>query len=367
MLPIGGALALERVVTTVRRAGVDDVVVVTGHRPEALAGVLEGLGVRSVHNPGYASGMFSSVRAGAAALSEEVEAFFILPADHALVRCEVLEQLITVHGEKHPGVIHPTCCGRRGHPPLLPGSCREALLSAGAGGTLHHFLQQEAAPAFDVEVEDLTVLMDMDTGDDYQRVCRFAAAIDGTSCVLREVDAAYLLTLLEVPEKVARHCRAVAAVAGVMARALVPHVPALDAGLTYTAGLLHDMARACATTRRHAAAAGNMLTNLGLARLGSIVGAHMVFPPQYLAMEGLTEAHLVYLADKLVVEDRLASLEQRAERTLRKLGGDSVPPDTLRGLETRMQTAQMIQDRAEAVLGRPLVDVLLEVGSRNDE
>ncbi len=124
--------------------------IVTGHEPETLARALSRLPVRTAHNPQYDLGMFSSVRAGVAALRPDVEAFFVLPADCPLVRTQVLERLIdefraarktvtdatrdtangtvcdtpertSVHASRSaPGIFHPTCCGLRGHPRFLP-------------------------------------------------------------------------------------------------------------------------------------------------------------------------------------------------------------------------------------------------------
>ncbi len=93
LLQVGQVTAIERVVSSLRAAGAGQVVVVTGHNPEALLPVLSRLQVDRAHNPDYDSGMFSSVRAGAAALSADVDAFFVLPVDCPLVTPRVLRLL----------------------------------------------------------------------------------------------------------------------------------------------------------------------------------------------------------------------------------------------------------------------------------
>jgi molybdenum cofactor cytidylyltransferase len=353
LLSLGSASVIERLVGAVAQAKVDDIVVVTGHQPGRLAAVLDGLPVRRVHNAGYDAGMFSSIRTGVAALRDDVPGFFIVPADYPLVRPEVLHRLSHALGREGGGILHPTCCGRRGHPPLLSGLYRDALLRADDGDDLRRLLQRHAADETEIEVEDLTILMDMDTPEDHQRMGRFAGFLDAAAGALPTPDdALYLLALLGVPDQVVRHSRAVAKVGEALVEALRPRLPDLDIHLVRAACLLHDLARA---RPKHALVAEHMLRNLGLARLGAVVGAHMVLPSESLGSSGVTEEHLVYLADKLVVEDAIGSLAERAARALRQHGHES---EAAEGARTRMRTAEMIRDRVEALVERPLEEVL---------
>jgi CTP:molybdopterin cytidylyltransferase MocA len=414
LLPLGSLCVLERVVGVVRRAGVDEIVVVTGHEAERLAPVLERLSVRVVHNEGYDRGMFSSVWTGVGALPLDTRAFFVFPVDYALVRPAVLERLMAAFSPERHGALHPCCCGRRGHPPLISGRCREELLLADDRDGLEGFLKRTVEDQAEVEVADATILMDMDTVEDHERMLRFAATIeagdptpgdggavpaggspgatsgDGGSMPvgggpgpapgkggpvpvtaqapaggsgrpdtpaprLSPEDALYLLGLLGSPEEVVVHCRAVAEVAAVLAGAIKPLAPGLDVELAYTGGLLHDMARSC---QRHALVGREILANLGLVRLAEVVGAHMILPPEQVRMTRVTEEQLVYLADKLVIGDRVGSLEDRAARTLVRLGEGGAPAEALAGMEERMQMARAIQEKVEGVLGRGLSEVL---------
>jgi molybdenum cofactor cytidylyltransferase len=372
LLPMGSASVIERVVGAVSRAEVDDIIVVTGHQPEGLAVVLDGLPARSVHNAGYEAGMFSSVLTGVTALRQDVEAFLLLPADCPLVGTEVLDRLITAFRRGGAGILHPTCCGRRGHPPLLSGRYRDALLRADDGGDLRSFLRGHASDEAEVEVEDLTILMDMDTAEDYRRLCRLAAALDMAAAqapggsgsapsavaepaALSFEDALYLLSLLEVPDRIVRHCRAVAMVGEALALALKPRVPQLDVERVRVAGLLHDMARTCSN---HAIIGRGLLDNLGQTRLGSIVGAHMVLPSEHLETALVTEEQLIYLADKLVVDDKIGRLEDRAARMMREWGPGPVTPEALKGMRARMQVAEVIREKVGSIHGRSVDEVL---------
>ncbi len=368
LLPLGAVSAIERLIGSVSRAKVDDIVVVTGHDAERIAPVLDKLAVRRVHNARYESGMFSSVRTGVKALADGVEAFLVLPADLALIRTEVLDRLIDGFRESGREILHPSCCGLRGHPPLVAGRCIDPLLQADGGCNLQDFFRVYPEAEVELEVEDLSILMDMDDEQDYRRLSRFAGFLDATANTAAEAgagspdardgavspeDALYLLSVLEVPDLVVRHCQTVATAGEALAEAIKPHVPSLDVGLVRAAGLLHDMAR---PKPRHALVAQNMLANLGLSRLGAIVGAHMVLPAEQLETPLVTEEQLVYLADKLVIEDRIAGLEQRAARALSRRGQD---PAAVEGVRRKMRAAQIIQERVETILQRPLDEVLL--------
>ena len=50
------------------------VIVVTGHEREKVEAALKGLPVRLVHNPDYAEGLGTSLKAGIAAVPEEADA-----------------------------------------------------------------------------------------------------------------------------------------------------------------------------------------------------------------------------------------------------------------------------------------------------
>jgi molybdenum cofactor cytidylyltransferase len=357
-LPLGAATALERVAGSLRTAGVRDMVVVTGYERHQTAAEVKRLGLCEAHNPDYELGMFTSVQTGSRALQPHTEAFFVLPIDCPLVGPGVISALMSSYAS-NDDVIYPTCCGRRGHPPLLSARLRAALVAADRGGNLRAFLETLATDGRDVEVLDMSILLDMDTAEDYKRLSMFAEIIDrqrtGASNQeprLSEEDALYLLSALEVEDRVIRHCQAVAAVAESLAEALNAGGSRLDVRLVRSAALLHDMAKG---NRRHAVDGETMLARLGLPTLGKIVGSHMVLPDREVDEPGLSESQLVYLADKMVVEDKAGSLDGRTEYALRTYGHDDA---SIASIERRMQAARTIIAKIEAALGRSIEDVL---------
>lgn len=385
LLPLAGRTALARVVDSLRSAGVERMVVVTGYHARSVGPAAATLGVEIAHNAEPERGMFSSVKTGAAALvagadastaaqdgpptvrGPWLDAFLVLPVDYPLVPPTVLKALIDVYATEDCDVVHPCCAGLRGHPPLLTARALEALVAA-PDADLRSFLQTHASRAIDVEVDDLTVLLDMDTPDDHARLERLALHLDSPDALdgegdrspnsaLEPADALYLLDLLHAPANVVAHCRQVARVGRHVASELKGTLPALDVDLVYTACLLHDMVRGQGA-RRHAQMGERILRNLGLPRLADVVGAHMVLPLDPSAAPALTEEELVYLADKVVVEDTIAGLVGREERALARCGDDE---GSRRGIRARMLVAELIAAKVEAVVGRSFEDLLAEL------
>ncbi len=117
---LGTHTLIEEAVTRFLRAGIDDVRVVVGHRADEIKPVVDRLGVRWIFNADYDRGMFSSVLAGVKSLEADVDGFFLLPGDIALVNPETIRALFDACDPDDPKIIYPRFDGRRGHPPLIP-------------------------------------------------------------------------------------------------------------------------------------------------------------------------------------------------------------------------------------------------------
>lgn len=354
LLPFGSGTVIEWVIGSVSQASVGEILIVTGHKSEESEPILNGLGARHIHNADYETGMFSSVRVGVRALRDDADAFFVLPVDCPLVQPRVLDSLIYSHRghEAQRGILYPSCCGLRGHPPLISSRYRGALLRAHNGDNLQDFLKRYAHDAAEVDVKDPTILMDMDTPGEYQRMRRFAElmSMGDRASEIRHAcptceDAIYLLSLLEVPEHVIRHSRIVMTVGEALAGALKHRMPDLDVDLVRSACLLHDLAR---TQPQHATAGQSVLDSLRLHRLASIVGSHMMVPQDKLESPSLTEEEVVYLADKLVIEDRIVNLEERSAHALEKGGRTAASVEAVR---MRMRAAHVISEKVTSILG----------------
>ena len=70
LITIDGKPMVRHAVDAVREAGLDPVIVVTGHERERVEAALRDAAVTFVHNPAYAEGLSSSLKAGLAARAE---------------------------------------------------------------------------------------------------------------------------------------------------------------------------------------------------------------------------------------------------------------------------------------------------------
>jgi CTP:molybdopterin cytidylyltransferase MocA len=331
LLPLGGKRAIEWAVEAFRLAGIADIGVVTGHRAPELEPELRRLKVATLRNPAYDTGMYSSIRAGIGSLAPEVDGCFVLPVDIPLVRPATVAAIAARYDGSAP-VFYPTFRGQRGHPPLI-GAELFAEIAAGDGtGGLRAILQQHAATA--VAVADQAILFDMDTPEDYRRLDGLAQRRDVPS--VAECEA--IMELHGVAEPVRRHGRAVAAVAA----ALAGHLDGIDAQLVVAAGLLHDVAKG---QPAHAEAGAALIDRLGYPALAAIIGQHMDLD---LAGERPDAAAVVFIADKLVREDRRIPLEARFQPAFERFAGQ---PDALAGAQHRYQSALRVLQAIEARAG----------------
>ena len=93
------------------------VIVVTGHERERVEAALDGLPVRFVHNPDYAEGLGTSLKAGIAAVPEDADGAIVCLGDMPQVDAALIDKLIAAFDpERGALVVVPTIDGRRGNP-----------------------------------------------------------------------------------------------------------------------------------------------------------------------------------------------------------------------------------------------------------
>lgn len=158
LLPFSKTTVLRHAVGTVMDAGVQDVLVVTGHQREHIEAALHGLPITFVHNPRYAEGeMVSSIKAGLTQLDRgDADAALIVLGDQPLLPGWVIQRLVEAYCFNCADIIAPKFGAVRGHPVLIArGWWREAqalpdgapmrtLLNAHAGAVAHLLVNTDA-------------------------------------------------------------------------------------------------------------------------------------------------------------------------------------------------------------------------------
>ena len=351
LLTLGKRTVLERVVSLYRSAGVTDIRVVTGFRSQTIRSALTSLPVAVVHNPAHDEGMFASVLAGINTLAPGVSSFFVHPVDIPLVRPHTLAMLMDAFDRLPSPVAYPVFDDKRGHPPLVDGALKAAILSHGGDGGLGALLRRFDATALDVQVADEGVLLDADTPDDFQRLETRLA----TSDRLTEDECRMLMEkVCKLPGPLIHHCHRVACVATALARAVNDRSGALDVHLVQSAARVHDVAR---MEINHAAAGAHLLHAMGFPAMAALVAIHMDIRPSQ--DSPLDEAQIVYLADKLVAGTTLVSLKQRFDAKLKKYGHD---PKASAEIDQRQRVALTIQSKVEQLSGQTIGQLLNTAG-----
>lgn len=173
LLKIGNQTMVERTIGLCTEAGVDEVVVVLGHRAAEIAPVVEKTGARLLLNPDFSRGMFSSIRHGVKALAPGSEAFFLLPVDIPLVTPATLVHLADTY-RTHPAIriCYPSFDNRRGHPPLIDMELTRPLLAYDGADGMRGFLRKYEDVSLEVSVEDSFITLDADTPADFEHLVR---------------------------------------------------------------------------------------------------------------------------------------------------------------------------------------------------
>lgn len=141
--------------------------VVVGNRMEELIPIIERKDANVVINLNYSMGMFSSVQAGVSSVPRDSKAFFVHPVDIPMVYPSTIKKIIDRHDAHEGTIIYPCYKGNRGHPPLVPSRFSKAIIRANISGRLNDVLASFIEDSMDLEVEDPSILFDMNHPRDY--------------------------------------------------------------------------------------------------------------------------------------------------------------------------------------------------------
>jgi molybdenum cofactor cytidylyltransferase len=175
-LPVGGRTVLEVIVTTLRQAPVERVVVVVGPHVPELADLATRAGASVCLLAEPTPDMRATVEAGLRWLGQierpqADDAWLLAPADLPALDASVIGQLIEArHARGDCSIVIPTFAGRRGHPTLIDWKHVASLASHPAGLGLNAYLRLYSAETLEVPVTRDTILQDLDTPEDYHRL-----------------------------------------------------------------------------------------------------------------------------------------------------------------------------------------------------
>lgn len=159
---------VRSVALTAIEAGLKPVVVVTGANADQVSQAVADLPVELVYNEDWSAGQSSSVRQGLKSLPPETGGAVFLLSDQPQIPGTLVRSLLALHATTFSPVVAPLADGRRANPVLFDRQTFAELmkLSGDVGGRAIF----SRYPVTWLEWHDHSVLLDVDTQQDYMRL-----------------------------------------------------------------------------------------------------------------------------------------------------------------------------------------------------
>jgi len=153
-------------------AGLDPVLVVTGHEAEKIRAALDGLALRFIHNPNYEEGLASSLVRGITALeTEAVEAGLVALADMPLIGPEQIKRLLEAYSPADGRLICvPVYDGKQGNPVLWDAGVFDEMKQLTGDRGAKALLAAHQGEIAEIDFGDPSILIDVDTPEALARL-----------------------------------------------------------------------------------------------------------------------------------------------------------------------------------------------------
>lgn len=170
LLPWKRKTVIETVVKTIISSGVKEIIVVTGRDSEKLIETLQDDKVICVFNPLFSNGnMIDSLKCGIEVIKDKVDAILMVLGDQPQMDAETIFRLIQGWISHPNSICIPSNNMRRGHPWIIPSAIWDDLFSMKPQETMRDFIQNHSESIHYVIVDSPTILMDLDTPEDFQK------------------------------------------------------------------------------------------------------------------------------------------------------------------------------------------------------
>lgn len=167
----GDHTVIEQVILTLQAAGIDNVIVVTGGSRDAVEEALQGSPVQIVFNPYFnQTEMITSLQAGIRALDSDCQAMLVVLGDQPSIEPEIIRLILEQYDKEGDRLIIPSFQMHRGHPWLVARDLWDELLALREDQSMRDFLYAHESVITYVNVESATILKDLDTPEDYQKL-----------------------------------------------------------------------------------------------------------------------------------------------------------------------------------------------------
>ena len=168
LLPMGDKTVIEQTIDCFLDCQVDEVIVVLGYKAGEIMERISGKPVKVVINPIYHHGMSTSIVKGLSQVDKGSKAVMLALGDQPFLEKEIINNLIQAFLHNDQGIVIPVYRGIRGHPVIFDIKYKDELLSLTGDIGGKKVIEKYPDDVLEVEVNSGSVIMDIDTKNDYQ-------------------------------------------------------------------------------------------------------------------------------------------------------------------------------------------------------
>ncbi len=162
--PVNGVPMIVHAIETALASEAGPVIVVTGHQADAIRTALGDRSVIFTHNPDYAAGMSTSLRAGLRVLPPDADGVLVQLGDMPTIRPEHLNRLIAAFNPvEGRAIILPTANGKRGNPALFARRFFREMAQVTGDMGARQIVTEHADQVCEVALDDAAIFLDVDT------------------------------------------------------------------------------------------------------------------------------------------------------------------------------------------------------------
>ena len=165
---------IEHVCDALRRAGVEDRIVVLGRASREILENWVPAGEKVTVNATPEHGQLSSLRAGLADISEFSEGVMVCLADQPTIDAETYQKVIACWLSNKDSIVIPRVLRpadsrlKRDHPIIIPAPHKALCFEGPPDKGLHWVTHHPSVKITDLEVNDPEIIRDFDTPEDYE-------------------------------------------------------------------------------------------------------------------------------------------------------------------------------------------------------
>jgi len=175
LLPLGDLTVIATLLATLQRPEIAQIVVVVRRDDEPLRSAVAACGAFVLTPAIDPPDMRDSVEHALTHLRNEfhpadTDGWLLCPADHPLLDARVLDQLLARWQQEDCRILAPIHNGRRGHPTLFCWDLADEVASIPHDEGLNRLMKAHAHEVVELSVDNESILTDLDTPADYDRL-----------------------------------------------------------------------------------------------------------------------------------------------------------------------------------------------------